>query len=251
MIRSKPHQLCWISLAVIALAVAIGSAPKAARAQQAAGHPATSTRPIYRTYTQRQPPARPVRPMQLAYPRAMPIRRPVIRQFPRPTQARTYVAPRTFTPRSIVPPKYAQSGFRQAGLRDTPSQPTGKWRGLGPRGYFNSYLFGGSFVSDFGYWVPSANYQMLPLGFGLWPACDSAAIPGRFWTIGPCSGIGAYQWVASPAENVYPPQPYFQTPLEIIEEPQPAAPLSTQKSPAEPAEKPNMIVSLTNGQNAE
>lgn len=238
MIRSKPHRLRWISLVTIALTVAIGSGPKTARAQ-AASHPTTPPRPIYRTYVQRQRLARPVQPirpigprpvavwhMELAQRRAMPIRRPVIRQFPRSTQARTYVAPRAFTPHSIVRPE---------------------WRGLGPRGYFNSYLFGGAFVSDFGYGQPPANYQMLPLGFGLWPACDSAATPGRFWTIGPCSGIGDYQSVVPSAENEYPPQPYFQTPLEIIEEP---AAIS-QNSPAAPAEKPNMVVSLTSGQSTE
>ncbi|MGA9885667.1 MAG: hypothetical protein WBQ34_18265 [Candidatus Acidiferrales bacterium] len=122
---------------------------------------------------------------------------------------------------------------------------------MGPRGYFNSFLFGGDYVNGFGYWEAAANYQTLPLGFGLWPACDSAAIPGRFWTIGPCAGIGDYQAVTPATENEYTAQQYFQTPLEIIEEPQPAAPPSTQKPPLAPAQKQNMLVCLTNGLNTE
>ncbi|MGH9687953.1 MAG: hypothetical protein ACRD5K_12770 [Candidatus Acidiferrales bacterium] len=123
---------------------------------------------------------------------------------------------------------------------------------MGRRGYFNSFLFGGAFAPDFGYWERRANYQMLPMGFGLWPACDSAAIPGRFWTIGPCAGIGDYQSVAPSYENEYPmgatPPPYYSI-LQIIEQPETVPPAA--KKQTAPEKQPNMLVCLTNGQKTE
>ena len=53
------------------------------------------------------------------------------------------------------------------------------------------FLFGGAFLGGFGggsLW----RSDELPLGFGTWPACDSAAVPGVFWSVGPCFGIGDY-----------------------------------------------------------
>ncbi|MGH9740656.1 MAG: hypothetical protein ACRD4X_19015 [Candidatus Acidiferrales bacterium] len=256
MFRSKPHQVRWIWIALIA--AALGSGEQSARAQRRAGHSATAAHPIFRTYAPRPQLARPISPrvmparaVRLAYPRTVPIRRPVIGQLPPSMRMGTYAVPRTLAPYSRILQAYAQPGFTQLGLRGAAFQPRTSWRGLGPRGYFNSFLFGGAYVNDFGYWEAPANYQMLPLGFGLWPACDSAAIPGRFWTIGPCAGIGDYQAVTPATENEYAPQQYFQTPIEIIEEPQPVAPPSTQKPPAAPAQKQNMLVCLTNGLNTE
>jgi hypothetical protein len=185
--------------------------------------------------------------MGFAYPRPMPIRRPPQVEPPRVAPPiRTYPAPH------VTQQLFTQPGFAGRGTNSATFVPRSNWRGPGPGWYFNSFLFGAELVPDFGYWQVPANYQMLPLGFGWWPACDSASIPGRFATIGPCFGIGDYQSVAPGYSNEYlagtaPPE--FQMPLEIIEEPETGAPSTGQQST--PAQKANMVVDLTNGNEME
>lgn len=216
-----------------------------------------AARPVYRSYQRpviSQLPARPavsrpmpVRPMMYAQP--MPVPRVPVRSMPRPLPARTYVLPTAHTPYSFaqpaMPPVNFQPAFQPA------FQPKVAWRGAGPGEYFNWFLFGGALVPDYGFWQVPSNYQMLPLGFGLWPACDSAAMPGRFWTIGPCFGAGDYQ-LAPAYENEYAtgnmaPE-YYQEPLFIVE--QPEAPPAAKQSSA-PEVKPNMVICLTDGRQLE
>jgi hypothetical protein len=253
MSRSKPHRPRWTRLGLIVSAAVVALIPRA-RAQQPAGHHLTAAHPIYRIDAPRMQQMRVYRPSSprsilqyptsAAHPRVVRIPRPVIRQLPQPGPVTTYIASR------VTPPSFAPRGVHAAAL-----QPRSDWGGLGPWRYSNSYLFGGAFVSDFGYWEPPANYQMLPLGFGLWPACDSGTIPGRFWTIGPCAGIGDYQSVAPGNENEYglgnTPPPYYLPALQIVEQPQSVARPSSTEQRTAPAKKPNMVVDLTDGRQIE
>lgn len=245
--RSRGMRAVWILSAALILLAPV------ARAQQPA---ARAPRPIYRTSQQpiaarplTQPTiARPVRPT--TYPQAMPARRPVLRRLPRTSEAGIYVAPqmlaaRPFAPYSFAPPALPASDFSAATFH-----PWGAW--LGARGYFNSFLFGG-WPLNAAYWQVPPNEQMLPLGFGMWPACDSASIPGRFWTAGPCFGAGDYSSLATNYQNEIQmesaPQ-YYRPALEFIVQPG-AAPPSAKTQPSQPENKPNMVVCLTDGREME
>jgi hypothetical protein len=259
--RSRAKRALWISFAALVLAVPV------AQAQQPA---ARVPRPIYRTYQRpmtARPVARPVmrpvirpftqtmiaRPMAvrpLMRPQVIPVRRPgppTVRPLPRTSAVRTYPAPQTFASRPFAPYRLTRPALPSSNA----FRPRAAW--IGARGYFNSYLFGGAFVNDYGYWQTPSNYQMLPLGFGMWPACDSASIPGRFWTVGPCFGAGDYQSLATNYQNELLAEtapPYYQPPLEFIVQPQ-AAPSSAKTQPSQPEKKPNMVVCLTNGSETE
>ena len=218
--------------------LAAAFAPQAALAQQARAGVIARPAPVVRAYSRPVPP-RPMIPRSLP---ARPIRgrpiapRPFRFRHPRPTDP----AARTFVPHSFAPPASAQRSL--AG----PTMYSPEWRGIGLRGYFNPYWLGNPYFFGAGYFGPQ-NQQMLPLGFGLWPACDSSADPGRFWTIGPCAGIGDYQAVAPSAPIQYPPVPYYYElwPEAFVQQPQTSAP--TAAKPAAPQKKPNMVVYLTDG----
>lgn len=111
--------------------------------------------------------------------------------------------------------------------------------------YFGAGLAGGF---GFGYVGPASQSGGVPLGFGLWPACDSANVPGVFWSVGPCFGIGDYS--AEPAAgSTYPtgttPPATYLLPLLFAEEPQPAA--ATQQNPSAAAPAATMLLYLTDG----
>jgi hypothetical protein len=253
----SPIRLCQVRPAWILFVVSILAVP-IARAQH---HAAAAPRPIYRTY-QRPMMARPVvrpplrtmmaRPMParpMMYQRAMPARRPVLRSLPRSSAVRAYVAPRTFARRLFVPYSSARMGLPasdfHAGIRSR-----GAW--IGPLGYFDSFLFGWP-LNAYGYWPSPSNYPMLPLGFGMWPACDSASMPGSFATVGPCFGMGDYQSLEPNYQNQLLAESapeYYQPPLELFVQPQPT-PSSAKAQPTQPQKKPNMVVCLTNGQQTE
>lgn len=192
----------------------------------------------------------PVRPMVYAQPIAVPRVAPP--SMPRVVPARRYVVAaqipaRTYTLYTLAQPAFAPLGFQPR------FQPNGAWRAIGPRGLFNLFLFGSAYVPDYGYWQIPSNYQMLPLGFGLWPACDSAAIPGRFWTIGPCMGMGDYQSLALAYQNEFAMEnaqpPYYQAPVVIFEQPEPST--SGAAQPNAPAVTANMVICLTDGRQIE
>ena len=239
--RSLGMQAAWI------LFLAVPFAAPVVQAQQPQARP---PQPVYRTY-QRPMAARPVArpmvarpiPIRPMYPNAMPARRParqMVRPLPGTPAVRTSVAPYSFAQPALLAP-----GFRVA------FQPRGAWIGAG--GHFNSLLFDGWPLNAYGYWQVPPNQQMLPLGFGMWPACDSASIPGRFWSAGPCFGAGDYQSLAPNYQNEQLAQgapQYYQPPLEFIVQPE-AAPSSTTAKPSQPEKKPNMVVCLTNGNETE
>ncbi len=232
----------WILVVALILAVPV------ARAQD----PAATRHPMFRTY-QRPIMPRPVaRPMisramparPMIYRQAMPARRPILRS-PRTSAAPTYVEPQVLSPRSFAP-----YGPARAGLPASDFHAGFQARGAA---YFNSYLFGGWPLNAYGYSQVPPQYQMLPLGFGMWPACDSAAIPGRFWSAGPCFGQGDYPSLTSSYQNQSMAEsvpPYYLPPLDFIIQPE-AAPTSTKAQPSHPQTKPNMVVWLTNGQETE
>jgi hypothetical protein len=256
---SKPVPSYWRLLAWAVPTVLLLLAASPAYAQR----PATAPRPTFRMYQRPIAPrpmprpmvTRPVPVRPMVYPRMMPVPRPSIRPLPRPMPVRAYVPPQTITPpqtiapHSFVPYTFVKPSVLNPNIRVSAFQPRSEW--LGSRAYFNSFLFGGFLVNDFGYWQPPQNYQMLPLGFGLWPACDSASIPGSFWTAGPCAGIGDYQSLAPAYQNEYlegtAPSPYSQ-PFIFLEE-APGGPSAQQ--PSAPEKKANMVVCLRDGRQLE
>jgi hypothetical protein len=242
----------WIEATWLTLLGIFALAPQLALAQQARpgaiAHPAAGyyARPLpahpARAVVSRPVLIRPMmaraipqRPIASRYPRLMP--------HPRPTSP---IGLRTFVPVTFVSPTFAPLSFGGPRAFSDGSQ----WLGLGPRGNFNPFWFGNPNFSAAGYFGPLAN-QMLPLGYGLWPACDSSSTPGRFWSIGPCAGIGDYASLTPNPENQFTlgntaPAWYFQMPPEIfISAPQAAEPTANKIGPVET--KPNMVVYLTDG----
>jgi hypothetical protein len=243
--------------AVLALPLVAGLmafAPKLAFAQRAGARPglpiarpapiasrygrpmtARSMRPLIPQGMPVQPMNRPTMVRRLSsrratfrYPRPLPIE---------PLGTRTFLTPRSFAaPVFHSPNSGGAFGFSRGA----------EWRGIGPYGYSTPFWIGNPGFPGAGYYA-SSNYQMLPLGFGLWPACDSSAIPGRFWTVGPCAGIGDYAAVTPSPESqcAAPGYSYELQPEFVVEEPQPAAP--SAKEPSGPQTKPAMEVYLTDG----
>ncbi|MGH9715920.1 MAG: hypothetical protein ACRD4R_04210 [Candidatus Acidiferrales bacterium] len=261
MALSQTRRRGWIEVLVfLASAIALATlAPGAAVAQRAAVR-----RPPAARYVRPRHMMRPMRPIRPAVPRSMPIRRTILRMPPgpagfryarrmpvqhpaigrmhsiAPVGARTFVAPRTF-----AAPVIARRNFGALRM----SRPGFARQWIGARGFYvNPTLFGGAYFTGSDTWE-SRNYQMLPLGFGLWPACDSASIPGRFWTIGPCAGIGDYVSVTPSNQSQYMNEtaalPYFYEPEIFLEQPQ-AAQRAAKRTSA-PQKKANMVVYLTDG----
>lgn len=116
--------------------------------------------------------------------------------------------------------------------------------------FFGRFPFGGGFLGGFGfgYAGPASQSGEVPLGFGLWPACDSASIPGVFWSVGPCFGIGDYS-AESAAGSRYPPgsapPSTYLLPLLFAEEPQSAT--APQQNPSAAAPAATMLLYLTDG----
>lgn len=88
-----------------------------------------------------------------------------------------------------------------------------------------------------------SHFGGLPLGFGLWPACDSAATPGVFWTVGPCFGLGSYsaELTATPEQ----PAPYLP-PLTLFES-QPPSGQTAAQPPSAPTPPATMVLYLKDG----
>ncbi|GEM_PF-4715004 len=251
MTASKPFSFLWKHRTWAAPAALLLLAVSPAAAQRV-GVPRPAFRMYQRPVAPRPMPrpmvARPVPVRPMIYPRSMPVPRPSIRPLPRPMPVRSYVLPRTIAPYSFVPYTFVQPAVHSPSFRVS-AFPRSEW--LGSRAYFHSFLFGGFLVNDFGYWQPPQNYQMLPLGFGLWPACDSASIPGSSWTIGPCAGIGDYQPLAPAYQNEYlegTAPSLFSAPFLFLEQPSTAP---SAQAPSAPEKKANMVVCLRDGRQLE
>jgi hypothetical protein len=115
--------------------------------------------------------------------------------------------------------------------------------------FFSPFFFDGAFPGGFGYEGSVSRLGGMPLGFGLWPACDSAGTPGVFWTVGPCFGLGDYSAESAAATGseyplgTAPPSTYL---LPLIFPEEPAGP-SAQQNPSAPAPAPTMVLYMADG----
>jgi hypothetical protein len=145
----------------------------------------------------------------------------------------------TSAPRLANSPLLARAGV---------STPYNSSRPIGARPFARPFFFGRVFPDGFGYGGFASESRELPLGFGLWPACDSAATPGVFWTVGPCFGIGDYSaGQAASAGNEYgvAGAPSYLPPAFLLEGQE--AGQSAQQNPGTGAPTPAMVLYLTNG----
>ena len=228
MIRSTPQRWSWIRRSLFWVsAAALGLIPAMARAQENPGRPphwagapgGMRPRPVVAT-----PRVRPIVPA--ATPHAAPVAR-----APRwPANARRFAsAPRI--ERGVRPVEV----FRAP----NPARPA-----VPAPIFFRPFSFGVFFPGVFdaaGYFPQSGE---VPLGFGLWPACDSANTPGVFWTVGPCFGLGDYS-AESPvaAASANPSATYL--PLFFGEEP--GAGTAARQNPNPRAPAPTMMLYFTDG----
>ena len=220
--RSTARLLQSTCAAVLALA------PLTIQAQQTAGHSATTAahpRPI----VMMTPPTRPAVPVTMR--QAAPLMR-----LP-PTAGRFASAPRAFRGDQLAT-------IRLVPLRDSfaPS--------LRAPVFFRPFFFGAPFAGGFGYPGSVSQPGGMPLGFGLWPACDSAGTPGVFWSVGPCFGIGDYSAEsAASAGNEYPAGAALSSanlfPILFVEE-QPSG-AAAERNPSAPGPTPTMVLYFTNG----
>jgi hypothetical protein len=228
MIRSTPQRGDWIRRCLFLLsAAALGLMPGMARAQQNAGHPlhtGGTTGGMAPRPAVAMPRVRPIVPV--ATPRAAPVVR-----MPRwPANAGRF-ASAPHVGRGVQPVEI----FRAPHF----TQPT-----ISAPILFRPFSFGAFFPGGFddaGYFPESGE---VPLGFGLWPACDSANTPGVFWTVGPCFGLGDYSAESTvAAANANPSSIYL--PLFFSEEPGPGT--AARQNPGPPAPAPAMMLYLTDG----
>lgn len=175
---STPRRCCPVLSFLLLFSIALVFTPRTVSAQQNGvhvWHPIAAT-PVHPA------PAPIVSPMrQVTGPRTTTIIR---RPYPSPGVRPIRIAPGVILPGRTVSPRVSNRL-----LAATPI-------------FFQPYFFGGSFPVR--YFASSPASGRLPLGFGLWPACDSAGTPGVFWTVGPCFGIGDYSGELSAAPSEYP-----------------------------------------------
>ena len=223
MLRSTPNRwrLILRSLAFVsATAAALAATPPTTSAQQNADHSAAAprhhvaiARGAYRPPSS-LPPARGSVPMQIARPVA---------------------------PSKPAYPVHLGRPLNVSRVIDAGAH-AGEWdsfRGI----FFEPPRFGAPFPRSFGLAGSVSQFGDLPLGFGLWPACDSASTPGRFWTVGPCFGLGAYSAELTPTAAQ--PAPFIPT-LTLFEGQPPSGPAAEQPSSA-PSPPTTMILYLKDG----
>jgi hypothetical protein len=109
--------------------------------------------------------------------------------------------------------------------------------------FFKVPPFSAWFAGSFGLPGSVSQFGGMPLGFGLWPACDSATTPGVFWTVGPCFGLASYspELTPTPAQ----PAPYLP-PLTLFESEPSSGPAAAQP-PSAPAPPTTMVLCVTDG----
>src|SRR5690348_4390644 len=207
------------SAAALALTARIASAQQtASHPMTAPRHPVVTARGAYRPQVSASPPAaRAIVPMPIARP-VVPLRPAYPVHVARPLQL----------PRVIDPGTH---GVEQ----NSPRAIFGAPRLIAP------FFFSGSFSESSGLAGSVSRFGGMPLGFGLWPACDSAAMPGRFWTVGPCFGLGSYSTeLTTPAPA--PPATYIP-PLTLFESPPSSGPAAAQP-PSAPGQPATMVLYL-------
>jgi len=232
MARLTPKGWRWNRGSVLFLAAALALTPGMARAQQSASHAGTVARhPVVITSGVHSRPAVATPSGRVVVPQAMPRTTLRLRWSTKPE-------------RFASAPSVTNSGQPVRGFPEGDSfQPFFE----APTS-FEPFFLGAPFPGGFGS-VP--HFDRTPMGFGLWPACDSAGTPGAFWTAGPCFGIGAYSEELAPvASNEYPlgaaPPPGYIFPLIFLAT-QPAPGPSAGQNPVAPAPAPTMLLYLTDG----
>jgi hypothetical protein len=103
------------------------------------------------------------------------------------------------------------------------------------------FFLGPAFPGELGLAGSVSQLGGMPLGFGLWPACDSAKTPGVFWTVGPCFGLGSYAPELAPSAA----PPLSVAPL-VLFSPPPSGPAVTPP-PSAPGPPPPMMLYMSDG----
>jgi hypothetical protein len=228
MIRSTPQRWNWIRISLFWLsAAALGLMPAMARAQENAGRPPHGVGAhggMHPRPAVAMPRVRPIVPAPT--PRAA----PVVRMPKWPANAGRFASgPRI--ERSVQPVRVLRA--------PNPARPT-----IPAPIFFRPFSFGVLFPDGFHHAGYVSQSGEVPLGFGLWPACDSANIPGVFWTVGPCFGLGDYSAESTVvAASANPSANYL--PLFFGEERGPGA--AARLNPSPPAPAPTMALYLTDG----
>lgn len=214
-LTSQPWRSIRRSLLFLS-AAALLSTPGRARAQQSAGHAGAAVgHPVRIAGGARPGPGAATRPARVGVPVTM------------PRVARGVQPVRVFS---------LQNSFRSIFAVPSFSEP---------------FFFGAPFPSGFGYAGSVSQFGGMPLGFGLWPACDSAGTPGVFWTVGPCFGVGFYsEKLTAGLGTEYllgtAPPPVYILPLIFLET-QPEAGPPAEQNPSAPSPAPTMLLYLTDG----
>jgi len=165
--------------------------------------------------------------------RVVPATRPVLASAP--AVARVAGIRPSFAGRWLYGPSAAKT--ESIGL--LPAETSFGWAFGGPT--FVRPFFFGWFAGGFGYPGSVSQVGGLPLGFGLWPACDSAETHGVFWTVGPCFGSGVQEATPVAAQA----QTYI-LPLMFFEAPRTGEP-GTQQNAGPLAAAPTMLLYLSDG----
>ncbi len=232
MARSTPIERRWIrrSLRIFA-AAALALMPGMARAQQAASHPAPPAKhPVVMMPPPRTGPTLMQPPMRMGAPFAAPRAGVPLRWFMLPAR---YAGAPPLAKGSEAFGRFPAQNFSES-VFETP-------------GFIQPFFLSAPFPGSFGF-IPG--FQGLPLGFGLWPACDSSANPGVFATVGPCFGIGSYSGELAPVtSNGYalgtaPPSGYVFPLIFLATQPSAAA---AQPAPGAVGPPPTMILYVTDG----
>jgi len=219
---------------LLSTAAALALTPGTAVAQQSASHPASA-------------PRHPVVIVGAAHPVAA-------------AMPRARVATPLTTPRTGVRPRWPASTVRNADVppvardvqpaRDFPERDSFQPIFETPA-FFQPFFFSAPFAGGFGFAGSVSRFDGMPMGFGLWPACDSAGTPGVFATVGPCFGIGSYSEELAPSVgSEYPlgaaPPSGSVFPLIFLATPPVSGPPAAQ-NPGAPAPAPTMLLYLTGG----
>jgi hypothetical protein len=210
-----------------ATAAALVSTPRITTAQQTAGHSVAAPRPpVVIARGAHRPPAS----------ASAPARASILAPMARPVAPSRPAYPVRFA-RPLRVPRVIDSGDHVAERNSLRAIFFEAPRGIAP------FFFSAPFPRSFGLAGSVSQLGGMPLGFGLWPACDSAATPGRFWTVGPCFGLGSYSAELTPT----PAQPAPYVPPLTLFEGQPSSGPAAAKPPSAPAPPATMMLYLKDG----
>ncbi len=235
---STPHRWRWIRRSLLFFyTAALALPPGMARAQQGTSHAGAAARhPIVIAGGVHPGPAVATPPARAGVPLAIPRTGSGARWPTWPANASRFASgPRVM--RGVQPGVVflPQSSFRPV---------------FEARSFFEPFFFSALFPGSFGYPGSVSQFGGMPLGFGLWPACDSAGTPGMFWTVGPCFGVGTYSEELAPgfpSEYLLGTGPPVYAPPLIFIEAAPATGPAAEQNPSAPSPAPTMLLYMTDG----